>query len=95
MPSGVTLGLSAIALRLGKLPSRERRSRASSRWLLLLGVLLLGACAESEPIGEARYSVTDALMAQILDNVRSAEGLEVVAEIDHSRLAQAAGSRRE
>lgn len=57
--------------------------------LALLGLL---GCSDADPIAPARYAQTDSTVAVITDNIERAPDLQLVADIDHSRLAQEAGS---
>lgn len=60
--------------------------------LAALLVSLLGACGGAEPVQPQRYADTDALIAKVSDNVEGASNLELIADIDHARLAQEAGA---
>ena len=55
-------------------------------------VSLLTGCGGAEPVLPQRYAESDALMTQLSDNIDRASNLEIVADIDHSRLADEAGS---
>lgn len=52
----------------------------------------LGACGGGEPTSPERYAASDELFDQVLANVDTAPDLEIIAEIDHSRLGAEAGS---
>ena len=57
-----------------------------------LSLTLLAACSQEEPPIPADYAETDTLIATMLQNVADAPDLEIVADIDHSRLAAAEGA---
>lgn len=52
----------------------------------------LTACDSEKPLTAERYAGPDLLFEQIKQNVETAENLEVIQEIDHSRLGAEAGS---
>ena len=54
--------------------------------------LLAGCSGDTGPISAARYVEPDKLFQTLVGNVRANPRLEVIAEIDHSRLAAQAGS---
>lgn len=49
--------------------------------------LLLAACSDNKPTSPERYKPVDALAETIIENLRSTPSLELVADIDHSKLA--------
>lgn len=57
----------------------------------LLAVALAG-CGGADPVAGERYEGPDRLFAILDDNVATSETLEKIVDIDHSRLAAAAGS---
>ena len=70
-------------------------SRLGPRPLFLIcGLLLLAAACsrDNEGISESRYVEPDRLYQALADNVRANPEFEVIADIDHSRLAAKAGS---
>ena len=68
---------------------RPDRSRA----LFLLALpLAFVFCGSPAPVSPDRYASVDALFERVDRNVATAEGLQKVVEIDHSRLAATAGA---
>ena len=59
---------------------------------MLLVIAALSACDKPKPLTDARYEVTDQLFTRIKQNVDEATNLQIIQEIDHSRLGNAAGS---
>jgi uncharacterized protein (DUF302 family) len=63
------------------------------RVLAACGLLLLAACSrEAETVSESRYVEPDRLYETLDANVHAQPGFEKIVDIDHSRLAAAAGS---
>ncbi len=60
--------------------------------VLLALPLLLQACAGEEPVAPERYAASDGFVGLILENIAADPGLQLVADIDHSRLGHEAGS---
>lgn len=54
--------------------------------------LALQACSGGEPVEPGRYTQTDQFVTLMTDNVEEAPNLQLVADIDHSRLGHEAGS---
>ncbi len=54
--------------------------------------ILLAGCDSSNPLTAERYSGSDSLFSQLEENVASADSLQKVVAIDHSRLGKEAGS---
>jgi uncharacterized protein (DUF302 family) len=65
--------------------------RIKSSLLILLATMLSG-CSGSEPVAPERYRQADAMVQILEDNILREPQLLQVADIDHSRLAQEAGS---
>jgi len=69
------------------------KQRLLSLLLVLAGVTLgLTGCGAGEPVPAERHVKTDMLISDVRKNLAAAPGLIEIAEIDHSRLAQQAGS---
>lgn len=65
------------------------------RSILCVGLLLLslaGCSRDPEPVSETRYIEVDKLLQTLETNIRANPQLEVIVDIDHSRLAAKAGS---
>jgi uncharacterized protein (DUF302 family) len=54
--------------------------------------LLLAACGNDDPLSPERYAQSDALFAQLEENVSRSSSLSKVVEIDHSRMGAQVGS---
>ncbi len=61
-------------------------------WIVFLCASLLQACSGGEPVTPERYTLSDQFVASIKKNVSAAPGLQLVTDIDHSRLGHEAGS---
>jgi hypothetical protein len=63
-------------------------------WLVTLFLVtgLLAACSGEEPVDPQRYVETDALVQLMNDNLSGTASLRKVADIDHARMGQEAGS---
>lgn len=68
------------------------KGRFFRRLFLVSVALLVAGCVESEPIAAQRYVESDQMMRQMEDNLAASTALSKVVDIDHSRLAQKAGS---
>ncbi|WP_188109700.1 DUF302 domain-containing protein [Pseudohalioglobus sediminis] len=63
------------------------------RFLLAVGfALVVAGCGNPEPISPGRYLETDQLVSRIDENLAASATLSKIVDIDHSRLAQEAGS---
>lgn len=62
------------------------------RKTLGLATAVAFACLTAHPAGADRYAVSDALFATVASNIANDPTLEIIAEIDHSRLAADVGS---
>ncbi len=63
------------------------------RFLLAVGfALVVAGCGNPEPISPGRYLETDQLVSKIDENLAASAALSKIVDIDHSRLAQEAGS---
>ena len=60
--------------------------------LCLVGLFSLQACSGGEAISPDRYVDTDKLVSTITNNIENDPALELVVDIDHSRLGDDAGS---
>lgn len=60
--------------------------------LAALAIAGLQACSGGDPIEPERYARTDSLVATMTRNIEQDPKLQLVADIDHSRLAREAGS---
>lgn len=60
--------------------------------MALMTLVLLAGCGLEEAPDAARYQQPDALFAQVMSNVNDSNDLQVILEIDHSRLGAEAGS---
>lgn len=59
--------------------------------LMALGAAVLAACSDPQPVSPERYREPDRLFDIMAANVAASGELEKIVEIDHSRLAAAAG----
>lgn len=59
---------------------------------LMFFMLSVMGCGGPEPVTANRYEGSDSLFATLVENVATSEGLERIADIDHSRLGAEAGS---
>jgi len=57
-----------------------------------VAVSLCACSGDTEPADESRFSEVDRLFQTLASNVRNQPGIEVIADIDHARLAAQAGS---
>ena len=53
----------------------------------ILGLALVGSLVASAARAEQNYGPSDVLFEQLVSNVTAVKNLEIIAEIDHSRLA--------
>ena len=60
--------------------------------LAVASALVVAACGNPEPVSPERYLETDQLVSQIDANLAVSATLSKIVDIDHSRLAQEAGS---
>lgn len=61
-------------------------------WTLVFCPGFLLSCGKSDPVSPERYGPTDALISGIKANIERNQELELIADIDHSRLGSEAGS---
>lgn len=61
-------------------------------FFMMLPGLVIAGCGDAEPIPAERYVGTDQLVSIIDENLVSSANLSKILDIDHSRLAQEAGS---
>ncbi len=57
----------------------------------ILGLALVGSLVASAARAEQNYGASDVLFEQLVSNVTAVKNLEIIAEIDHSRLAAREG----
>jgi len=73
--------------------SRAERRTGSTFAAACVVVLSLAACSRSpQPVEEGRFVEPDRLYRALEENVRGHQEFEVIADIDHARLAERAGS---
>jgi uncharacterized protein (DUF302 family) len=60
--------------------------------LCYLFAMVLAGCGQSEPPSNERLAAVDALYQRVVTNIQNAPTLEVLLDIDHSRLGAAEGS---
>ncbi|CAA0121124.1 Uncharacterised protein [Halioglobus japonicus] len=61
-------------------------------FFVMLPGLVIAGCGDAEPVSAERYVGTDQLVSIIDENLVSSANLSKILDIDHSRLAQEAGS---
>ena len=70
-------------------------TRHSTRWIFSAACILLslaGCSRDPEPVPEGRFTEPDRLFEAFESNIRNHPEFEVIADIDHARLAAKAGS---
>jgi len=73
--------------------SRAERRTGATIAAVCVAVLSLAACSRSpQPVEESRFVEPDRLYRVLEENVRGHQEFEVIADIDHARLAERAGS---
>ncbi len=71
---------------------KNEMSRVAAKWLalnlLVIAAVFVTACGKQEPAGDEVYTAVDELYTEVMSGV---ENFDIIAEIDHSRLAIEAG----